>query len=83
MLQIRLGGSLDEANQLLDALRAIGAEVDMGGIKDRGHFHHVYAVARMPGSPAAGEEPVRVRSQVGEPAAALSSGRRRLPGRRR
>ena len=82
MLQIRLEGDLAEAGAFLKALASGGAEVQQGTVKNRGGFHHVYAVVRMPdwsGDPAP-QEPIRVEATVGQGIAPTT---RRLPARRR
>lgn len=61
MLQVRLQGDPAEAVALLEALRVGGAEVEIGGTKDRGPYSHVYAVVRMPGYVAA---PAPVQAEV-------------------
>jgi hypothetical protein len=83
MLQLRVEGELAEARAFLDALAGAGAEVQVGTAKDRGEFHHVYAVIRMPGyTPPAGDVgPVRAQATVVRPP--LAGGRRQLRGRRR
>ncbi|MEN3308978.1 MAG: hypothetical protein V7603_5180 [Micromonosporaceae bacterium] len=66
MLQLRVEGDLSEARAFLEALAAGGLEVQTGTAKDRGGFHHVYAVVRMPGY-ASGEDapgPVRATAVV-------------------
>jgi hypothetical protein len=77
MLQLRLEGDEAEARAFLDRLRAGGAEVQPGGVRNRGAYSHVYAVVRMPGyqppTPPAG--PVRVAAEV--PGRSVTGRRRR------
>ena len=83
MLQIRLEGDLAEANAFLEALATGGAEVQKGTAKNRGDFHHVYAVVRMPGwSNTATREPVHAQSTIERPALPASRRRRSATGRR-
>lgn len=84
MLQIRLEGDLAEANAFLEALATGGAEVQKGTAKNRGEFHHVYAVVRMPGwSNTATREPVvHAQSTIERPALPASRRRTSATGRR-
>jgi hypothetical protein len=59
MLDVRIGGGIDEAEALVALMRAAGIEVDPGTTKDRGDgFAHVYATVRVPGH-ASQPRPVR------------------------
>jgi hypothetical protein len=78
MLQIRLEGAEPEARAFLDALAAAGVEVQVGTVKDRGEFAHVYAVVRMPNPPTPAG-PVRATAFVGQ---AIAGRRPRTPRRR-
>ncbi|MEH1124821.1 hypothetical protein [Micromonospora sp. CPCC 206061] len=82
MLQLRLEGDEAEARAFLDRLRAGGAEVQPGGVRNRGAYSHVYAVVRMPGyePPVPTPGPVRVPAEVS--GRAITGRRRRAGGSR-